>query len=153
MLATNLTRRTTSPFGSRDPFFDFADRILGNWPVFVREAENSSNQAPTWVPAVDIRETTSGFVAVADLPGLTREDIEVAIEDNVLSISGSRKLEKESENDTYHRIERAHGSFHRAFTLPRGVDTSKVVATFKDGILTLTLPKVEEVKARKIAVA
>lgn len=155
MLQNTLTRRPASTvFGSRDPFFDFADRFFnGAWPAALnREAENS-NKKMTWAPAVDIRETESEFVAIAELPGLTKDDIQVSIEDNVLSISGERTLEKKTENDTYHRVERSYGAFSRAFSLPKGVDTSNVNASFKDGVLTLTVPKTEEVKPRRISVS
>ena len=151
MLTTTLTRRPGNSlfFGSRDPFYEFANRFF-NSSLAERDVDNGS--VASWAPAVDIRETELDFVATVELPGLTKDDIDVSLEDNVLSISGERTLEKKSENDTYHRIERSYGSFQRAFTLPKGVDTTKLEARFKDGLLTLTMPKAEEVKARKISV-
>lgn len=153
MLSTNLSRRPGNAlvFGSRDPFFDLANRFFSSWPTQERDTENGTSAS--WAPAVDIRETETEFVAMVELPGLSKDDIDVSLEDNVLSISGQRKMEKVSENDTYHRLERSYGAFQRAFSLPKGVDTTKVNAKFKDGLLSLTLPKSEEVKPRKISVS
>lgn len=139
--------------GTRDPFHGFFDRVFENFwndSDFVADAESGRR---TWLPAVDIVETEDAFVATADLPGLKKGDIDVSIEDSVLTVSGERKFENAEEKGTYRRVERSYGTFRRSFTLPRSVDAGKVEAKFKDGVLSLTLPKSEVAKGRKIAVS
>lgn len=106
-------------------------------------------------PPVDIAEQEQAFLATLDLPGVKKEDIEIALDGGLLTISGERKLEHPAgeEGTSYRRIERSYGAFSRSFTLPQGVDFSKVEATFADGVLKLTLPKSEAAKARKVAIA
>ena len=104
------------------------------------------------MPAIDVRESDDELVVSADLPGLTKKDIEVTVEDNRLTVSGERKWDEETRNDRYHRIERAYGRFSRTLTLPSAVDAEKVEASFKDGILNVTIPKAEQAKRKQIAV-
>jgi HSP20 family protein len=106
----------------------------------------------TWAPACDIYETEKEVVVKAELPGLKKEEVNVSIENNLLTIQGERKFEEETKKDNYHRVERAYGEFLRSFTLPAFVDTAKIGAEFKDGILMLTLPKREEAKPKQIEV-
>ncbi len=153
MFENALTRTTKSPFLiPRDPFRGFFDRVFDDFwgdSDFVADAEAGRR---TWLPAVDIYEDDDAFVATADLPGLKKDDIEVSIEDNVLTVSGERKFEKSEGEGTFRRVERSYGTFRRSFALPRGVDAAKVEAKFEDGVLTLTLPKSEIAKSRKIMV-
>ncbi len=109
-------------------------------------------QRGTWSPNVDIFETKDNLVIEAELPGLKPEDFEISVENSVITISGERKLEKKSEEGGHRRIERSYGPFSRAFNLPQSVSTEGAVADFSNGILSLSLPKREEVKARKIEV-
>jgi len=106
-----------------------------------------------WVPKVDISETNGDLVVAADLPGLNREDVSIRIENNVLTLKGEKKREEEKEGTNYYRVERCCGSFTRSFALPSTVDTNKVKAGFKDGVLTITLPKTEEAKGKEIPIA
>jgi HSP20 family protein len=106
----------------------------------------------TWLPAVDVSETGEEIVVRAELPGLSKDDIELNIQDNVLTLKGEKKQEKKEEKENYHRVERSYGSFSRSFTLPAGVDPENVQATFKDGVLVIALPKVEEAKQKKIEI-
>jgi len=106
-----------------------------------------------WAPAVDIFEKDDEVNLKAELPGMTREDISISIENNTLTISGEKKRENEISDDNYHRIERSYGRFQRAFSLPATVDSQKVNAKFKDGILSISLAKKEEAKPKKIEVA
>jgi HSP20 family protein len=108
--------------------------------------------AGTWAPAVDLREEEGGFVLQADMPGIKKEDIDVHVENNILTIQGERKFESETKKDTYHRIERAYGKFTRSFALPVRVHAEGIKATYKDGILEVSIPKAEESKPKKIAV-
>jgi HSP20 family protein len=106
-----------------------------------------------WAPAVDIFEKDDEVNLKAELPGMTREDISISIENSTLTISGEKKRENEVSDDNYHRIERSYGRFQRAFSLPSTVDSQNVKANFKDGILSITLAKKEEAKPKKIEVA
>ena len=112
--------------------------------------EEVSNQR--FLPAVDIREANDALTLSVELPGLSRENVHIALENSVLTISGERTLEKDVKEESYHRIERAYGSFSRSFTLPSNVATDKVDAVFRDGVLTITLPKSDEAKPRKIEI-
>jgi HSP20 family protein len=105
-----------------------------------------------WLPAVDVSETDSEMVVRAELPGMTQDDIEVNLQDNVLTLKGEKKQEKKEEKENYHRVERSYGSFSRSFTLPAGVNQDEVKATFKDGVLEIAMPKTEEAKPKKIAI-
>ncbi len=105
-----------------------------------------------WIPAVDIFETNEAIVLKAELPGITAQDISVEVKDNTLTLKGEKKFEKEVKEENYHRVERSYGSFQRAFTLPGTIHPEKVKAKFKDGILEITLPKVEEAKPKQVKV-
>jgi HSP20 family protein len=105
-----------------------------------------------WMPRVDVFENESNLVLEAELPGMKRDDFDLSIENNVLTLKGERKFEKKDERDNYHRVERAYGSFTRSFTLPTTVTAEGAKAEFKNGMLNVTLAKREETKARKIEV-
>lgn len=105
-----------------------------------------------WAPAVDICENENNIVLKAELPGVDPKDVEVRVEDNTLYLKGERKFEKDTKEENYHRIERSYGSFARSFTLPNSIDAEKVAAEYKDGLLTLTLPKREETKPKTIKI-
>ena len=106
-----------------------------------------------WVPAVDIIETAGKDVVVkAELPEMKREDIAVTFENNVLTIEGERRLTDAGESEQYHRVERGYGKFRRSFTVPTTVDATRVQATYRDGVLTITLPRREESRPRQIDV-
>ena len=105
-----------------------------------------------WSPSVDILETENALVLRADLPELKLEDIEVRVENQTLTIKGERKFEKDEKVKGYHRIERSYGSFLRSFAIPTTVEPEKVAADYKNGVLTVTLPKKEEAKPRHVKV-
>jgi len=107
----------------------------------------------SWIPRVDIRENADRLTLQVDLPGLGKDDVNITLENNVLTIAGERKfVADEKANEGYHRLERAYGAFSRSFTLAPTVHTDKVEATFQDGVLTIQLPKQEESKPRRIAI-
>jgi len=106
----------------------------------------------SWMPAVDVRETKEAVEIQAELPGIDPKDVNVSVEGGVLTIKGSRQFEKATEGETYHRVERAYGSFERSFTLPTNVDPEKINAAFRQGLLLLTLPKREEAKPKAISI-
>jgi HSP20 family protein len=109
--------------------------------------------AQGWVPPVDIFETEQHEVVLkAELPDLKREDIQLTFENGVLTIRGERKFGEEVRRENYHRVERHHGTFSRSFTLPNTVDSARISASYKDGLLTVRLPQREEAKPKQIAV-
>jgi HSP20 family protein len=119
-------------------------------PLFGERGGELSTRA--WALAVDIFETENSIVLKAELPGVEPKDVEVRVEDNTLYLKGERKFEKETREENYHRIERSYGSFARSFALPNSIDAEKVAAEYKDGLLTLTLPKHEEAKTKTIKI-
>jgi HSP20 family protein len=138
-----------------DPFREFAamqdrmNRIFGN--VYLRDEDTGLRGS--WVPAVDIFETPNHDLIVrAELPGMTREDIEVTVENSTLVLKGEKKFDPEVKEENYRRIERSYGTFHRSFTLPNTVDTTRVGADYKNGVLTIKLPFREEARPRTINV-
>jgi HSP20 family protein len=106
----------------------------------------------TWAPPVDIYENGDNLVLKAELPGVDPKDVEIRVEDNTLYMKGERKFEKEVKEENYHRVERSYGNFTRSFSLPNSIDADKVSAEYKDGILTLTMPKKEEAKPKTIKI-
>jgi HSP20 family protein len=105
-----------------------------------------------WNPSVDIFENKDQIVLEAELPGMNREDFELTIENNVITLRGERRFEKKDESDNYHRVERSYGSFTRSFTLPQSVTAENAAAEYRNGVLRVTLPKREEIKARRIEI-
>jgi HSP20 family protein len=122
-------------------FFDAP--ATGNGPGLTRR----------WIPAMDLVESDDDFVLRADLPGLSENDVNIELEDNVLTISGERKAEHEERKEGYYRVERASGSFSRSLTLPEGIDPEKVQANFDRGVLEVRIPKPEQRKPRKVSIS
>ncbi len=106
-----------------------------------------------WNPSVDIYENKDQIVLEAELPGMNRDDFELTVENNVITLRGERQFEKKDETDNYHRVERSYGSFTRSFTLPQTVSTEGAAAEYRNGVLRVTLPKREETKARRIEIS
>jgi HSP20 family protein len=115
-------------------------------------AEDRDLARGAWSPSVDIFENKDQLVIEAELPGMKPENVDVSIENNVLTIHGERKFEKKDEGDNFHRVERAYGTFTRSFTLPPTVSSENVNAAFDNGVLKLTLAKREETKPRRIEI-
>ena len=115
---------------------------------------NSGNSGPLrrWMPAMDVVENDDRFVLRADLPGMSEEDVNIELEDRVLTVSGERKAEHETTKGGYHRVERAFGAFVRSLTLPEGVDPEAVEASFDKGVLEVSIPKPEQRKPHKISI-
>jgi len=105
-----------------------------------------------WIPAMDLVETDEHLVLRGDLPGLSEEDVEIEIKDNVLTVSGERKAEHEERSEGFYRVERAFGRFSRSLTLPRGVESDKVSAKFDRGVLEVRIPKPEERKPTRVQI-
>jgi HSP20 family protein len=105
-----------------------------------------------WAPNMDIAETKDSLVAKVEAPGMDQKDIQISLQENVLTIKGEKKQEKEEKDERYHRVERSYGTFTRSMRLPVGVDASKVTATFKNGLLTVTMPKTPAAKGTTIPI-
>jgi HSP20 family protein len=140
-----------------DPFRDLAsmqdriNRIFGD--AYLRNTEDDVLNRGDWRPPVDIYENDKHEIVLrAELPGLKREDLDIRVENNTLTLRGERKHDAEVKQESYHRVERSYGAFSRSFSLPATVNTEKVQATFADGVLTITLPMREEAKPRQIQV-
>ena len=133
--------------------FDEVDNMINT--VFNRDWNLEPIQSTKWNPAVDVKETDNSFLISADIPGLAKKDISIEVSDDVLSITGERTEDKVEDSDLYHYRERSKGAFTRSFHLPESVDEKKISANFKDGILSIDLPKkkVIEPKSRKIKVS
>lgn len=123
------------------------DEVWGRRP---RAEEDYLSSA--WIPAVDVRETRDALEIQVEVPGIDPKEVQLAVENGVLIIKGSRNFEKATEGETYHRVERAYGSFERSFTLPTNVDPEKIKANYRHGVLYLTLSKREEAKPKSIAI-
>lgn len=120
---------------------------------FLNEAQGEEVSNRNWMPPVDIQETEEGYRLQAELPGLTKEDIDITLENNVLRLSGERKFERDVKKESFHRVERTYGTFSRAFSLPQQVNSEGVQAGFENGVLTILVPKAEQAKPRKISIS
>jgi HSP20 family protein len=105
-----------------------------------------------WAPVMDIEETKDDIIIKAEIPGMTKEDVKIQVSGDIITISGERKREEENRDKTYHRIERSYGQFQRMITLPGEVQSAKAKASYENGVLTIKLPKSEEVKPKEISI-
>ena len=134
----------------RRPYIASAVSSAGGFPRLGND--NGGLKIAEWSPKVDITEDNKEYIVKADLPELKKDDVKVAVENGVLSISGERKSEKEEKGKKFHRIERSYGSFERTFTMPEDADTAKMKADFKDGVLRVHVPKNPAGQPKKIDV-
>ena len=125
-------------------------RSLANFDRRWHEASGDAEAG--WLPRADVIERADAYEVTLELPGLTREDVKVSIEDSVLSVSGETKSEENTDNDTYRSIERRYGKFGRTFRLPKGVDADKIGAAFENGLLKLTVPKPVEILPKTVEI-
>ena len=138
-----------SPWNLLDQFQHEINRMQG----YKDTDDNSDVVTSDWTPAVDIKEEDQQFILTADIPGVKPEDIDIHMENGILSIKGERNSELKTEREGFKRIERKHGVFYRRFTMPEGVNPDKISASCEQGVLTLTIPKQEAAKARKITIS
>lgn len=141
-----------NPFKELEEMEKRLSTLFGRTPVPTSGDKNEAITVAEWSPLVDISEDEKEYVIKAEVPEMKKEEIKINIHDDVLSISGERKYEKEEKGKKYHRVERAYGSFMRSFTLPEDADGSKVNAEYKDGVLKVHLPKSEKAKPKAIEV-
>lgn len=141
-----ITRMYRNPWRELDTLSNRLNEMFGDFPT--------PSESGTWLPAVNVEETSDELLLTAELPGMTREDIELEMENNILTIRGEKRdVRKEGdESKKYHLWERRYGTFQRSFTLPRTVKAEEIDAEFVDGVLHVRLPKVAEAKSRRIAI-
>src|SRR5947209_10382611 len=139
-----------------DPFRDLrnlqeeVNRLFTGSPG--RSFDDEGIARGSWSPSVDIYENKDHVILEAELPGMNREDFDLSVENNAITLRGERRFEKKDETDNYHRVERAYGSFTRSFTLPNTVTAEGATADYRNGVLRVTLPKREDTKARRIEI-
>jgi HSP20 family protein len=138
------------PFQGLSTLHDQVNRLF-NESLFRGQVEDSA--ITTWAPSVDIYETPNELVVKADLPDVEEKDIDICVENNLLTLRGERKFEKNVSEDNYLRVERTFGAFSRSFSLPNTVNAEAIHAEYKNGVLTVNLPKREETKPRQVKVS
>jgi HSP20 family protein len=148
MTITRYTRR--SPVLS--PWLELEDMSTRLNRLFGEPVGSEAGRRVLWSPAVNVEETKDELRLTAELPGMNIDDIAIEVENNVLSLSGEKRQEEETEDRRFHVWERSYGSFERSFTLPRTVKTDEISADFRDGILHVRMPKAPEAKSRKISI-
>ncbi|HKV26713.1 MAG TPA: Hsp20/alpha crystallin family protein [Candidatus Acidoferrales bacterium] len=136
------------PFRNVSSLHEQVNRLLEG--TFSRKGDDSTLTA--WVPAVDVYETENELVIKADLPEISEKDLDLRVENNMLTVRGERKFEQQVKEDSYLRMERAYGSFSRSFSLPNSVNTEAIHADYKNGVLTVTLPKRAESKPKQVKI-
>ena len=147
--------RQSRGFAVTDPFkelFEMQRNLSNLFESNLAKGTGEGTALNAWTPAVDIYEDEENFLLKLELPEMSKEDIKVNLNENVLSISGERRFENEDKRDGYHRVERSYGQFYRSFTLPPNVNAEAINAEYKDGVLRLSLPKKEEAKPKQISV-
>jgi len=142
---TTATQLSTmlSRWIAADPFEELFDMQKQMNKYFSPEFSAAQKDIAAWRPKVDVRENDKEFVIHAELPGLTKDQVILELDKNVLTISGERKFEKKEEKEQFHRIERSYGKFQRSFAVPEGTDPTSIQATFNNGVLEVSLPKPE----------
>ena len=111
-----------------------------------------SGQGSNWYPAIDVRENANEYKIVAELPGMSKDDVKISVTDNIVTIRGEKKAQVEETNENWHQMERTYGAFERSFTLGTTVDPNGVKARFESGVLTIVLPKSEEARPREVRI-
>jgi HSP20 family protein len=142
--------RALTPWKGMDVLRHEMDRVFDR--LFEPRWDELESAAGEWAPKIDVSETKDAIVVKAEIPGVEQKDINVSLQDQVLTLKGEKHHEKEEKDEKYHRVERSWGTFTRAFRMPVAVSGDKVTATFKDGMLTVTLPKAPEAKGTTIPV-
>ena len=143
------------PFGELTPFRDFErmrrdmDRL---WDSFFERGVRRTDDDGSWLPSLDIAETKNDIVVKAEVPGMDPKDIDISLSDGLLTIKGEKKQEKEEKEENYHFIERSYGAFCRSVRLPKEVQSDKISASYKNGVLKVALPKSEEAKKKEVKI-
>jgi len=143
------TRRPFEGFQGLRRLNNVLDEAFSTWPL---QQDESGAITSAWYPAVDVFEDRDAVKIVAELPGVKPQDVKLSLESNTLTIRGEKKQEAEERSERVHRYERSYGSFERTFVLPSTVDGEKISAEYRDGVLTVTVPKAERARPREIPV-
>lgn len=141
---TFLMKRSENPRTLRSEMDRLFDDFFGMTPA--------RTAGTMWAPAVDVREDEHNFYVTADLPGMKKEEIEVELENSLLTIKGERRFERREDKENFHFVERSYGNFYRSFTLPKNVKGDAITAEYKDGVLSVMIPKADEVKPKKVVI-
>lgn len=144
---TQLTRRTPNR-----TLRDLQHEVDSIFDRFFGGDRGDSSTSAVWAPRTDLAETDEAYRMQVDVPGMSKDDININLQNNTLTISGERSSERKEESEEYVRVERAFGNFHRTFTLPDAVDQENIEATYDDGVLTVDIPKTEESTRRQIEI-
>lgn len=145
-----MTLARWKPYGDLVSMHDRINRLFENT---FKGFDQTTDAAASWYPAADIYETKDDYAFKLEVPGLSKEEVNIELNDNTLSISGEKKESKEVEKDNFLRVESYSGKFSRRFSLPRNIDTKKINANMKNGILELRIPKAEEQKTKAIPIS
>ncbi len=152
-MAWELT--TWKPFRELEPFRDF-ERLRRNmdrfWDSFFERGVRRTEEEGEWLPFLDVAETKDEIVVKAEVPGMDPKDIDISLSDGLLTIKGEKKQEREEKEEDYHLVERSYGTFTRSIRLPKEVRRDKISASYKNGVLKVTLPKSEEAKQKEIKI-
>ena len=140
-----------NPLGETPAMQNRINRMFSN-PFWLADRTNDDTDMGMWNPAVDLYETDDHFVIKAELPGVDKKNIAIDLKDRVLTLSGERSFDNEVKQENYYRRERSYGKFQRAFTLPADVDSDKIKAEFKDGLLRIEVPKPEAQKPKQVTI-
>jgi HSP20 family protein len=134
-------------------------RLIDDWEGFFQDFWSpfrrfplATLESPGWVPAVDLEETDGAYHLKAEMPGMKKEDVRISIVDNILTVSGEKKSETRTDKKKVHRLERNYGAFQRSFSLPARIQADRVEASFKEGVLEITVPKSEEAKPKEVEI-
>jgi HSP20 family protein len=146
---------TWKPFREVAPFRDF-ERMRRNmdrlWDSFFERGVRGADEDGEWLPYLDVAETKNEIVVKAEVPGMDAKDIDISLSDGLLTIKGEKKQEREEKEENYHLVERSYGAFTRSIRLPKEVQSDKISASYKNGVLKVTLPKSEEAKKKEIKI-
>ena len=152
MFLTRWQRPEVPAWPTFDRLSSLRDELDRLFEAPLAELARSSQLFSGWTPAIDLYEDKDNFIAKVELPGMKKENLDVSLNEGVLTITGERKMEERHQDAETYRTERFFGRFHRSLALPKPVAADKVKASYKDGVLTVTLPKTEEVKPKQIEV-
>ncbi len=141
----------TNPFKDIEKAMSEMDRLWDTF-LFGRPQTRALQEIAGWLPAIDVAETKGEIVVTVEIPGMDARDLDISLNEGTLTIKGEKKQEKEEKEQNYHLIERRYGTFVRSIPLPMGVESNKVTASYKDGVLKITLPKSEEAKKNEIKI-
>ena len=148
-MSVPMSRRPQDSMTSLRRLNSILDDAFSSWPF---QSQENGALTSSWIPACDVFEDKDAVKIVAEVPGVRPEDVKISLENNLLSIRGEKRQQAEEKTERVHRYERTYGSFERAFALPTTVDPEKIVASYANGILTVTIPKAERARPREIPV-